>query len=294
MLGLLIGGCATGYTPYQLESSLLTWTPVDTLDRPLPRDWSVWQGRSESPQVRAWLLRLPPGARVEAHVSPDTSDRRSPTTDFAAMPGACASVNAGYFSMRAVPSYSVGLIVTDGQVLDSTSDATNAGLPGEAVPRASVGWDADGTPSFGWAASSSGTLRLLSSPDELASSAPIWSPRSAVSAGPMLVRDGRLRVTALEEGFGGGSIPGVHPRTAIGRTADGSTLLVVVDGRQDISRGVSLSELGRILIEAGAVDALNLDGGGSSTFVVGRDRLNLPTGYDVQREVYSALVAFCD
>lgn len=110
----------------------------------------------------------------------------------------------------------------------------------------------------------------------------------------MLVRDGRLRVTAMEEGFGTGSIPGVHPRTAIGQTADGGLLLLVVDGRQDISRGVSLSELGRILIEAGAVDAMNLDGGGSSTFVVGRDRLNLPTGYDVQREVLSALVAFCE
>ncbi len=98
----------------------------------------------------------------------------------------------------------------------------------------------------------------------------------------------------MEEGFGTGSIPGVHPRTAIGQTADGGLLLLVVDGRQDISRGVSLSELGRILIEAGAVDAMNLDGGGSSTFVVGRDRLNLPTGYDVQREVLSALVAFCE
>ena len=293
-LALLIGGCTTGYTPYQLESSLLTWTPVDTLDRPLPAGWAVYQGHSESPPLRAWLLRLPPGAHVEAHVSSDTLDRRSPTTDFAAMPGVCASVNAGYFSMSAVPSHAVGLVVTDGEVVAPSPNATNAGLPEESAARAAVGWDASGRATFGWAASSDGTLRLLASPTEASASAPLWNPTHAVSAGPMLVRDGRLRVTAMEEGFGTGSIPGVHPRTAIGQTADGGLLLLVVDGRQDISRGVSLSELGRILIEAGAVDAMNLDGGGSSTFVVGRDRLNLPTGYDVQREVLSALVAFCE
>jgi exopolysaccharide biosynthesis protein len=58
-----------------------------------------------------------------------------------------------------------------------------------------------------------------------------------------------------------------HPRTAAAVTKGGATLLLaVVDGRQkDWSVGVTLPELARILIEAGAWDALNLDGGGSST-----------------------------
>jgi exopolysaccharide biosynthesis protein len=46
--------------------------------------------------------------------------------------------------------------------------------------------------------------------------------------------------------------------------------------------------------DAGAVDALNLDGGGSSTMVVQGVRLNRPTGYDVEREVMSALATFCE
>jgi hypothetical protein len=60
-----------------------------------------------------------------------------------------------------------------------------------------------------------------------------------------------------------------HPRTAAGVTADGRTLiLVVIDGRQPgHSIGVTLPELADIMIGLGAVDALNLDGGGSSTFV---------------------------
>jgi len=61
-----------------------------------------------------------------------------------------------------------------------------------------------------------------------------------------------------------------HPRTAIGRKADGSIVLSVVDGRIDdsVSRGVYGDELAAIMKHAGCVEAYNLDGGGSSTLAV--------------------------
>ncbi|MFE5340566.1 phosphodiester glycosidase family protein [Isoptericola sp. NPDC056578] len=59
-----------------------------------------------------------------------------------------------------------------------------------------------------------------------------------------------------------------HPRTAVGLSADGTTAyLVVVDGRQAQSIGASLPELARLLGQLGADDAINLDGGGSTTMV---------------------------
>ncbi|MEJ3749643.1 phosphodiester glycosidase family protein [Actinomycetes bacterium KLBMP 9797] len=59
-----------------------------------------------------------------------------------------------------------------------------------------------------------------------------------------------------------------EPRTAVGFSADGRRMyLVTVDGRQADSRGVTLTELGRLMAELGAHNALNLDGGGSSTLV---------------------------
>ena len=62
-----------------------------------------------------------------------------------------------------------------------------------------------------------------------------------------------------------------HPRSAVGLSADGRTLLLVaVDGRQEHSRGATLEELGRLLKDFGATDALNLDGGGS-TAMAARD-----------------------
>jgi exopolysaccharide biosynthesis protein len=109
----------------------------------------------------------------------------------------------------------------------------------------------------------------------------------------MLLWQGTVRITAAEEVFFGSAIPNVHPRTAAGRTADGHLIVLVVDGRQPESRGVDLVELAVIMRDLGAVDALNLDGGGSSALVVGGVPLNRPSGRTEQREVMSALVTYC-
>ncbi|HEY8346396.1 MAG TPA: phosphodiester glycosidase family protein [Symbiobacteriaceae bacterium] len=59
-----------------------------------------------------------------------------------------------------------------------------------------------------------------------------------------------------------------HPRSAIGFSADGRKMfLVAVDGRQSMSRGMTLKQLAELLKAVGAADALNLDGGGSTTLV---------------------------
>jgi len=104
---------------------------------------------------------------------------------------------------------------------------------------------------------------------------------------------GRVHIPADEEVFFGSSIPNVHPRSAAGRTAEGALIIMVVDGRQDVSRGVYLEELAAMMRDVGAVDAMNLDGGGSSTLVVDGSLLNRPTGGTTEREVMSALVTFC-
>ncbi|HXG40716.1 MAG TPA: phosphodiester glycosidase family protein [Candidatus Limnocylindrales bacterium] len=60
-----------------------------------------------------------------------------------------------------------------------------------------------------------------------------------------------------------------HPRTAVGVTASGDVVLVTVDGRQsDYSTGMTLPDLAQLMLSRGAVDAINLDGGGSTTMAV--------------------------
>lgn len=74
----------------------------------------------------------------------------------------------------------------------------------------------------------------------------------------------------------------LHPRTAAGVTADGKILLVTVDGRlPGHSLGVQTPELAELMIRFGAVDAINLDGGGSTTLVFADETprlVNVPSG----------------
>lgn len=86
--------------------------------------------------------------------------------------------------------------------------------------------------------------------------------KMAVSGGAMLVQNGEIPETFSS------NISGTHPRTAIGLSSDGETLyLVTVDGRQKNSIGMTQKELAEFLIEKGICNALNLDGGGSTTMV---------------------------
>ena len=83
-----------------------------------------------------------------------------------------------------------------------------------------------------------------------------------------------------------------HPRSAIGWGRDGLVRIYAVDGRAPgHSTGMSLQELSDYLITQGVTDALNLDGGGSTTLVAGGRILNRPSDAS-QRPVANALVVY--
>lgn len=95
---------------------------------------------------------------------------------------------------------------------------------------------------------------------------------NAISGNPILVLQGKLAVGGKDNPLGqkdDAPPEQPQPRTAIGLDKNNRNLIiVVVDGRQPgYSEGATLSELAFILIEAGAMTAMNLDGGGSSTLV---------------------------
>src|SRR5690606_29506858 len=83
--------------------------------------------------------------------------------------------------------------------------------------------------------------------------------KAAVGGNWVLVKDGKTQHSGDQA---------AHPRTAVGFSADGRKMyLLTVDGRQADSRGVTLDELAGMMVELGAANALNLDGGGSSTLL---------------------------
>ncbi len=105
-----------------------------------------------------------------------------------------------------------------------------------------------------------------------------------LQAGPMLIRDG---VSLVEpgsdpEGFSAGErqfdsdiTDGRYPRAALGVTP-AHLIAVVCEGRADDEAGLNLAELAEAMADLGAVDAINLDGGGSASLVVGGELVNSP------------------
>ncbi|MFI5860752.1 phosphodiester glycosidase family protein [Streptomyces sp. NPDC051546] len=96
---------------------------------------------------------------------------------------------------------------------------------------------------------------------------------TAVGGSHRLLRNGV--VTVAPNAAGGKP----QPRTVAGVKADGTLLLVTIDGREvGVSAGATLAEAARFLASLGAVDAVNLDGGGSTTMVVNGELRNRPRG----------------
>ncbi len=87
---------------------------------------------------------------------------------------------------------------------------------------------------------------------------------------PQLIVNGQKMV----EGDGGW---GWGPRTAIGQKADGSIIFVVIDGRQTRSVGASIKEVQDLLYERGAVNAMCMDGGSSSSMYFNGDNITIPS-----------------
>lgn len=116
--------------------------------------------------------------------------------------------------------------------------------------------------------------------------------QAAIGGGPTLLKDGQIKITATEEKFRPDIAVGRAPRTAVGITPYGEVLLVVVDGRQSrYSVGMTLTELANFMREMGARDAVNLDGGGSSTvFASGMVVNRVSDGHE--RRVSNALLLY--
>ena len=95
-----------------------------------------------------------------------------------------------------------------------------------------------------------------------------------LSGGPYLVKDGEVFVDMSDEKLS--SVGGRNPRTAIGYTADNNLILITADGREGASIGLTLNELAHLMKSLGCVNAMNLDGGGSTVMYVNGKVVNKP------------------
>jgi len=298
-----LSGCDS--SPPSAESVPMGWRPLNSLNADLPEGVRVYAGANDTLPLRAWYVRIneaDPSISTRVVVSDDEVDRRETVSSFALDLNACVAINGGYFNMGVTPARHAGLLLQNETLLaPATSAVTRDSIRYQAV-RSAIGFTGEKA-EIAWTTTLDNVVYRWEEPPSHQPGLPAdsldyeqaveWSVSHALSAGPALLRDGKIRITSDEEVFFGSSIPNVHPRSAAGVTVDGDLILMVVDGRQENSRGVYLEELALLMRDAGAVKALNLDGGGSSTLVVNGVLLNRPTGGTTEREVMSAIVTEC-
>ncbi len=115
-------------------------------------------------------------------------------------------------------------------------------------------------------------------------------PDDITNGVPQLIKDGKIDITWELEKSSKSFVETRHPRTAVAKLKDGKFLMITVDGRSESSGGIGLQDLAEYLLSLGATDAMNLDGGGSSTMFVDGKVVNKPSDKEGERKVSDAIL----
>jgi hypothetical protein len=121
---------------------------------------------------------------------------------------------------------------------------------------------------------------------------------TVINGGPLLMHAGAIHITQRRDGMRHESDPSTdygwvlqrNPRTFAGIDRRGRTLLVTVDGRQPAELGLSIPETAAVARSLGMVEAINLDGGGSTAMVIGGSLISHPSDAAGERAVGDAIV----
>lgn len=119
-----------------------------------------------------------------------------------------------------------------------------------------------------------------------------WKMETALGGGPVLLQNSKIKITNNEElKFTGKAISDKHPRTCMGYTKDGRLIVMVIQGRfPGIAEGASLAQEAQLLKDLGCVEALNLDGGGSSCMLINGKETITPCDKDGERAVPAVFI----
>jgi hypothetical protein len=247
-----------GAPPPAGEQAPAAAAPAAAALAPMPADFAdraAWHSDEIGVGVQLrfrWFARLYAGPQslTVVEVEPKAEVRydvvapgvRTKTSAMGAQHGALAAINGGFFAIEST-GLSTGLLRIDGALVVPAKPA-----------QASIGIGDDQR------------LRVATRPEG------DWSEvHDALGAGPMLLRAGAV----VDHGARQRRIR--HPRSAIGVGKDGSVVWLTADGRTSKAAGLAHEETAAILQALGCVDAVNLDGGGSTTlWVAGRGVVNHP------------------
>lgn len=243
LLGIVLAVCSLGIVKGQTVSDSLAIVSAQwKIESPqkgiiykyvsIPQLYQVPQSIS--------LIEIDPGAGLKVGVT--VSDKMRETSRMASEQGAIAAINGSYFDMKR--GNSVCFLKVDRQVVDTTT-------LGEFARRVT-----------GAVSIRKGKMKIISWNRQIEKQ---YKGKKGIvlASGPLMLKDGRYCDWSLcEKDF----IRTKHPRSAVALTKDGKILFITVDGRfPKHAGGVSIPELAHLIRILGGKDAINLDGGGSTT-----------------------------
>ncbi len=118
-----------------------------------------------------------------------------------------------------------------------------------------------------------------------------WKMETAIGGGPSLLSNGDIRITNKEELMFANGEKDKHPRTAMGYTREGKLIILMTEGRNPgIAEGMTLLQEAQVLQSLGCVEALNLDGGGSSCLLLNGKETIKPSDKEGQRAVPAVFI----
>lgn len=287
-----------------LFAQSLTWVDV-TPQFNLPEGIHLFQAERPSPPLKAWYLEVDmqqPAIALRPYLSQAPGGKEG-VAPFCQRVGAIAAVNGGYFDTNGSTSYSA--VVYPGEVVaQNLSTIYRSGVP-YPVTRSFFGMTTERALSVDWIYHFGNRVEdiyIFDQPTANAPGQPAPIPQktqgrpyekllTGIGGGPTLIKNGAIFISHDEEVFWDSGIghATANPRTAVGITAANHAILLVVDGRQTGSQGVTLPELAQMLLELGCVEAMNLDGGGSTQMAVGNQLINRPEGGTYMRPVPTIL-----
>lgn len=216
-------------------------------------------------------------------------------------------LNGGYFW----DGRSLGLIIRDGATINQAQPMAYRTYNNESVvyypTQGAFGLNQNGEFETQWVYSSNSSLYAYPQPaanksgekpmpapsDKFPEGATVWKPIDAIGAGPILIKEGEYKnkwETEMFDDASGIAPNSNHPRSAIGYTESGHLVFFVCEGRNMTPNtpGLTLKDVSDLLLEIGCMEALNLDGGGSSYMLInGKETIKPSDGK--QRTVTTAV-----
>ena len=278
------------------------WILVDSAFGALPKDFHVYKTTDTidgKPNIAYYAIAPLKNRRLQFTTDTSLGRRLTPASFFEKNNKALLVVNGTFFSFET--NQNLNIVIKNKKIVSYNvrrvrQKTDTSKFENQNIVRGGIGISKNRNADIAWlvADSTSNYVRAWQSAftngNDTANNAvgsKKWKMQTAIAGGPVLVQNNTLSISNEQERmFAGKAILDKHPRTVIGYTSDNKLIVMVIQGRTPgIAEGATLTQSAKLMVDLGCVEALNLDGGGSSCMLINGKQTITPSDKGFQRPV---------